>query len=59
MKTIKEQILESLAGIDRPVSFCASGTLPLVLPGLEVNGIGPIGLPLSESAALQLIGCCR
>ena len=59
MKTIKEQILESLAGIDRPVSFCASGTLPLVLPGLEVNGIGPIGLPLNESAALELIGCCR
>lgn len=59
MKSIKEQILESLAGIDRPVSFCASGTWPLVLPGLEVNGIGPIGLPLSESAALQLIRCCR
>lgn len=36
-------------------AFCASGTLPSIPPGLTVEGIGQIGLPLSEQQAQALI----
>lgn len=31
----------------------------MVLPGLEVKGLGPIGLPLTTSQAKELITCCE
>src|SRR5262249_37070187 len=45
--------------IDRPGTFCASGRLPAVLPGLEVEGLGPVGLPLSPKTAKELIKRCH
>ncbi len=51
---IKQQILDILATIDRPGTFCASGPLPAELPGLEVTGVGPIALPLEKRQAAAL-----
>jgi len=36
-------------------AFSVSGTLPSVLPGLHVKGVGHIGLPLAEPQAQALI----
>jgi hypothetical protein len=48
-----------LRKIDRPGSFCASGSVPVVLPGLEVEGLGPIGLPLTAKQAQELKKLCE
>ena len=37
---VQETLLEVLAKIDRPGTFCTSGQLPPTLPGLEVAGVG-------------------
>ncbi len=52
-------LLDLLATIDRPVEFCVAGDREFVLPGLEVDGLGTIGLPLAESTAKELIKICR
>ncbi len=39
-KSILKKISEALSKIDRPGSFCVSGSVPAVLPGLEVKGLG-------------------
>ena len=36
-------------------AFSVSGTLPSIPPGLEVKGVGNIGLPLTEHQAKALI----
>jgi hypothetical protein len=56
---ILDKLGEELGKIDRPGSFCASGRVPFVLPGLEVEGLGPVGLPLADSQAKGLIKHCR
>lgn len=41
-------------------SFACSGSCEsFALPGLEVDGLGPIGLPLSERDTAALIGRCH
>jgi hypothetical protein len=53
-KTTLEKLSQALSQIDRPGSFCVSGSVPAVLPGLEVEGLGPIGLPLTAKTAKEL-----
>ena len=53
------QLSQVLEQIDRPGSFCTSGNVPVVLPGLEVEGLGPIGLPLTEGQANELKKHCQ
>ncbi len=52
-------LIEVLDKIDRPGSFCASGSVPAVLPGLEVDGLGPVGLPLTAGQADELKKHCE
>jgi hypothetical protein len=52
--SIKTQLLEELAKVDRPGTFCTSGRLPVVLPGLEVSAMGSVSLPLGKQQAAQL-----
>ncbi|WP_397569163.1 2OG-Fe(II) oxygenase [Schlesneria sp. T3-172] len=47
-----ERILNSLGESSR---FATSGQLPAVLPGLEVDGFGSVGLPLAAVEAKRLI----
>jgi hypothetical protein len=56
---ILEKLDRALAQIDRPGTFCASGRVPAVLPGLEVEGLGPVGLPLTPRVARELIKHCH
>jgi predicted 2-oxoglutarate/Fe(II)-dependent dioxygenase YbiX len=53
--TAEQQLLTALGGLSESIAFCASGTCPLVLPGLTVDGIGEIALPISKSDARRLI----
>ena len=54
-----EHLLEALAGIDRPGDIFAAGDRAAAMPGLEVEGLGTVGLPLSKSQARALIRRCR
>ena len=56
---IATRLLESVAKIDRPAEFCTSGQCPSTLPGLYVEKLGDIGLPLSVAEAKRLIKVCK
>jgi hypothetical protein len=55
---IRGKLRQALSKIDRPGFFCVSGSAPSVLPGLEVQGFGPVGLPLTAKQAKDLIKHC-
>jgi hypothetical protein len=58
-RTLWEELSQILETIDRPGSFCGSGSAPVVLPGLEVEGLGPVGLPLTAGQARELKALCE
>lgn len=58
-RTISEQLHAALKKIDRPGSFCVAGSVQAALPGLEVAGLGPIGLPLNAQQAKELKAVCE
>ncbi len=39
--------------------FCVGGTLPLMNPGLEIAGVGPVKLPLKPTQAKSLIAVAQ
>lgn len=51
----KQHLLEALGDLSESISFCASGIRPLTLPGLIVDGIGEVALPVSKTDAKRLI----
>jgi hypothetical protein len=53
------KLSQALSKIDRPGSFCVSGSAPAVLPGLEVQGMGPVALPLTAKQAKELKKHCE
>ena len=56
---MNEHLLEALAGIDRPGDVFAAGDRAPAMPGLEVEGLGTVGLPLSKTQARALVRRCR
>lgn len=57
--TISEQLHTAIKKINRPGSFCVTGSDRAANPGLEVAGLGPIGLPLSATQAKELKTHCK
>ena len=57
--TITERLLEELSKIDRPGSFCMQGSAPELLPGLEIDEVGPIGFPLTVKQAKEIKKHCE
>lgn len=53
------KLYAALAKIKRAGTFCTSGTVPGVHAGLEIEGLGLIGLPLSAVQAKQLRRRCE
>lgn len=47
-----QQLLAGLAGASQ---FVSVGQLPAVLPGLDVKGIGPLGVPVTSADAKRII----
>ncbi|HJT34204.1 MAG TPA: 2OG-Fe(II) oxygenase [Pirellulales bacterium] len=54
-----EWLTEAIGDAAKYARFCVSGCLPVVDPGIEVKGLGPIELPLKPKTAKALIACCR
>ena len=48
-------LLKALQKIKRPGFFCTSGKMDLCFPGLEIEKVGTIGLPLSKDQAKKII----
>jgi hypothetical protein len=46
--TVVGQLLEAIRTVDRPGTVCTNGDLPLVMPALEVEGLGAMSLPLGK-----------
>jgi hypothetical protein len=55
---LRDLLLEALGKVNRPGTICVSRDIPVTMPGLEVDGLGAIRLPLGESQARELIGRC-
>ncbi|MDY3553514.1 2OG-Fe(II) oxygenase [Gemmata sp. JC717] len=57
--TVSERLDAALKKINRPGSFCVTGSVRAANPGLEVAGIGPVGLPLTAHQAKELAAVCK
>jgi predicted 2-oxoglutarate/Fe(II)-dependent dioxygenase YbiX len=55
MSALTTQLAEILSTVVRPGDFYATGTTEVYAPGLEVEGVGVIALPLLPAQAAQLI----
>jgi hypothetical protein len=56
---VRARLLKTLGAVNRSGKFCTSGNWQMVMPGLEVAGLGPIGLPLTKSQAGELRKRCH
>jgi predicted 2-oxoglutarate/Fe(II)-dependent dioxygenase YbiX len=59
MSSIAMDLAALLGGVDRPGDFYTAGTCEIFAPGLDVQGVGPIALPLLPVQAEQLIGIAQ
>lgn len=55
MSPVISQFLNVLDSLGESSQFCTSGSLSPVLPGLDVHGIGNVGVPVSAADAKRLI----
>ncbi|KAL8691564.1 MAG: hypothetical protein Q9218_003243 [Villophora microphyllina] len=59
-EAIKESLDELLFSIESSSSFDTGGKCPVCpLPGLNISGVGSIGLPLNEDTAKYIIRVCH
>ncbi len=56
MMFLATELASLLSTVRRPGDFVAAGTIELLAPSLEVDGVGPVALPLLPAQAEQLIG---
>jgi predicted 2-oxoglutarate/Fe(II)-dependent dioxygenase YbiX len=55
MEEAMRELQDLLDGLGESIEFATSGILAPVLPGLEVEGVGSIGTPISPADAKRLI----
>lgn len=57
----RQEIIDILQAVESPGTFAVSGSNngKLLMPGLQVDGIGLVGLPLSEHLAKEMIKRCE
>ena len=53
------KLLAAVGEVDRPSVVCTSGDMPLTMPGLKIDGLGTLPLPLSKTQARKLIKLCH
>jgi hypothetical protein len=56
MVEARQSLQQLLAGLGEAARFESVGQVSAVLPGLEVKGIGPIGVPVAPADAKRIIG---
>ena len=59
MSSLTSELAAVLTTVRRPGDFFASGTIEFLAPQLEVEGVGPIALPLLQLQAKQLIAAAE
>jgi predicted 2-oxoglutarate/Fe(II)-dependent dioxygenase YbiX len=59
LSSIASDLASCLGAVRRPGDFWTAGTAVLGLPSLEVEGVGPVALPLLSIQAAQLIACAE
>ncbi len=55
MSGLPADLAKVLADVRRPGAFAVSGRVELPAPGVEVEGVGPVALPLLPAQAEQLL----
>jgi hypothetical protein len=55
MSSIGAALLKSLAAIERPGDFCVGGYRDILMPTIDVEGVGRIALPLLAEQAKRLV----
>ncbi len=56
MLFLATELASLLSTVRRPGDFVAAGTIELLAPSLEVEGVGPVALPLLPEQANRIIG---
>src|SRR5438105_3669736 len=56
MVEARQSLQQLLARLDEAARFESVGQASALLPGLEVKGIGPIGVPVAPADAKRIIG---
>jgi hypothetical protein len=59
MSSVPQKLATLLGQIRRPGDFYATGTIDIHPPRLEVEGLGPISLPLLPTQAEQIIAAAE
>jgi predicted 2-oxoglutarate/Fe(II)-dependent dioxygenase YbiX len=59
MSSIAVEFADVLSTVSRPSAFCVGGTEQILAPGLAVEGVGPIALPLVPVQAEHLIAAAE
>lgn len=54
-----ERLTQAITQAARSAQFCVAGQLGIADPGLEVEGLGRIKLPLKAASAKTLVAVCR
>jgi hypothetical protein len=57
--TTARWLSEAVSQATRSARFCVAGSLPVLDPGLEVDGMGAVELPLKRATAKALVAHCR
>jgi hypothetical protein len=59
MSSVTTQLAEVLSTVRRPGDYFVSGTVEMLAPRLEVDGVGPVALPLLPVQASELIAAAE
>jgi len=57
--TTVEWLSTAIGQATRSAKFCVAGCLPVVDPGIEVDGLGTVTLPLQRTTAKKLVASCQ
>jgi hypothetical protein len=57
--TTVEWLSTAIGQATRSAKFCVVGCLPVVDPGIEVDSLGTVTLPLKRTTAKELIASCH
>ena len=57
--TTVERLSKSIGQATRSAKFCVAGCLPAIDPGIEVEGLGAIVLPVKRRTAKALVASCQ
>jgi hypothetical protein len=57
--TTARWLAKAVGQATRSSRFCVAGCLPSIDPGLDVDGLGAIKLPLKRARAKQLVARCQ